>query len=249
VAGPFSIKIFSTTKVTIMKTFKIFYLFLFAFLIGGAFAIATNTPAAFFAGPALVGANQACIYFSGWSITNILGINLMNIDKNLTNGNNMGGTMELFRFGYQADVETWPTFVLTDLESVVTAIGSLIFKAGKSMYRFYGTQDSCKLTYELVGEPDCKSLVAKLEVFHPGMQKKILGLIATAKNENFFFLAKDREGQQNLLGSADLPVKLDSGNITTGDATATKKGASLVFIWPCNAPQIYTGAVGSGSGS
>lgn len=232
-----------------MKTLKFLMLTFFALLLGGAFAIATNTPSAFFAGPLLVGANEACKYFSGFSLTNILGINLANIDKNLTNGNNQGGTGVKFYYGVWDYVASWPSLGSADLEGLVTTTGNVTMSAGKYMYRLYGTMDSCELKFEPVGDIDGFSFKATLEIFHPGMQKKILGFMSYIKNENLFFIVTDREGQKYLLGDANLPVKFMGGGPTTGKKTDDRKGSAMQFVWYCNAPQVYNGTFTSGSGA
>jgi hypothetical protein len=232
-----------------MKTSKIFTLLMFAFILGAGIAIATNTPAAFWAGPALVGANQLFIHLSGFSITNMLGVNLANILK-FTGGNNQGGTGTLFKYFLHDDVASWPTFNSTALTDLVTCIGNVTMKANKYMWSLYGTQDACELKIDPVGDIDCVSFKFTLTIFQPKLQKEMLGFMSGMKNESLGMIVRDREGQKYLLGDAILPVKMVPGSSGgTGMKTEDKKGMNLQFEWYGNKIQIYEGTETSGSGA
>lgn len=234
-----------------MKTLKILSLFTFALLFGIGLAIATNTPQAFFIGPALIAADQLCRHFSGFSISGMLGVvNLANILKNLPNGNNQGGTSTLFKYFLWDDVQSWPTLGTTDLEGLATCSGNVTMKAGKYMYLLEGTMNSCQMDIEQVGEIDGASFKITITIFHPGLQKKILGFLSLMKNENLGMIAADREGQRYLIGNALLPVKMVPGGTGgTGAKTEDRKGQTLKFEWYCNAVQVYSGTETSGSGA
>jgi len=232
-----------------MKTLKILSLLCFALLLGVGTAIASNTPQAFWVGPALVGGAAYFQYQSGFSVIDMLGINLANIMKDLPNGNNQGGTSTLFKYFLWDDVLTWPSLGTTDLASLATLSGNVVFKPGKNMWVLEGTENACELKVDQVGELDGMSYKTTLTIFIPGMSKKILGFMSTMKNANLGFIVSDREGQRYLLGNAIMPVKMVSGAGGTGTKTEDRKGTTLTFEWACNAVQVYSGIETSGSGS
>jgi len=174
-------------------------------------------------------------------------IDFTDIDKNLPNGENMGGLQQKVYFGYHADVATWPTRPVnpTTLEMSSVLTGELVMKAGKRMFEMYLTDDTGEFKIESVGEIDGKSFVEHLTLFHPGLQKKLLGFINASKNANLVFVVVDSDGQMYLMGDplrSAVFVGAPDG-IGTGKETAARKGASLEFAYKTTSAYIYTGAV------
>ena len=60
-------------------------------------------------------------------------IDFTDIDKNLPNGENMGGLLQKVYFGYHSDVSSFPTKPVnpTALELASVLTGELVMKAGK----------------------------------------------------------------------------------------------------------------------
>jgi hypothetical protein len=173
-------------------------------------------------------------------------VDFVNIDKNLTNGENMGGLTQTVIFGLWDDVAAWPTAPVApaDVEANAAWVGDVVMKAGKKAFTFYSTDDTAEMQVNLVGETDGLSFEQKLMVFNPGLKKKLLGFIAAAKNENLFLIAQDNEGQYYLLGDSKRAAKMAPGDgIGTGKATADRKGANLTFVFKTNTPRVYTGDV------
>ncbi len=170
-----------------------------------------------------------------------------NIDKNLPNGENMGGIVQKIYFGFWADVETFPTKPVTPatLEENASLTGNIVMKTGKRMFEMYITDDTGEFNVEPVGEVDGKSFVLHLNFFHPGMQKKILGFINAAKNDNLVFVVTDAEGQQYLMGDAMRPAVYQGApnGSGTGKETAARKGMSCEFTYKTGNVHVYTGTV------
>jgi hypothetical protein len=169
------------------------------------------------------------------------------IAKNLPNGENMGGITQKAYFGFWADVETWPTKPTSpaDIEANGVLTGSVEMKAGKRMFEMYITDDTGELNIESVGEVDGKSYVMHLNMFHPGLQKKILGFINAAKNDNLFFIVPDAEGQMYLMGDSMRPAIYQGapdGGGTTRE-TAGRKGMSMEFTYKTPNVYVYDGDV------
>ena len=170
-----------------------------------------------------------------------------NIDKNLPNGENMGGIVQKIYFGFWADVDTFPTKPVTPatLEENASLTGNIVMKTGKRMFEMYITDDTGEFNVEPVGEVDGKSFVLHLNFFHPGMQKKILGFINAAKNDNLVFVVTDAEGQQYLMGDAMRPAVYQGApnGSGTGKETAARKGMSCEFTYKTGNIHVYTGTV------
>lgn len=169
------------------------------------------------------------------------------INKNLPNGENMGGITQKVYFGLWADVATWPTKPTTpaDLEANATLTGDLTMKAGKRLFELYITDDTGEFNIESVGEVDGKSFVQHLTFFHPGLQKKILGFMNAAKNDNLVFIVVDAEGQKYLMGDSMRPATYQGapdGN-GTGKETAARKGMSAEFTYKTPNNYVYGGSV------
>lgn len=174
-------------------------------------------------------------------------MDFMNIVKNIPNGENMGGIAQKVAYGFWADVETWPTKPDSplDVEENGVLTGEIVMKEATNMFEMYLTDDTGELNIESVGEVDGKSFVMHLNLFHPGLQKKILGFINAAKNDNLFFVVTDAEGQKYLMGDEMRPAVYqgapDGGG--TGKETAARKGMSMEFTYKTPNVYVYDGLI------
>lgn len=172
-------------------------------------------------------------------------MDFVDIGKNLTNGENMGGLAQNCIFGLWSDVSAWPTAPVAPLtvEANGEWVGDVVMAAGKRAFTFYSTDDTSELKINPVGEQDGMSFEMELTIFNPGLKKKLLGFISAAKNENLFFIVQDSEGQYVLLGDAKRAVHMTGGDVGTGKASSDRKGANLIFKFKTNTPRIYVGDV------
>ena len=174
-------------------------------------------------------------------------IDFTDIDKNLPNGENMGGITQKVYFGYHADVSAFPTKPVTPttLETAAVLTGDLVMKAGKRMWELYITDDTGEFKIDSVGEVDGKSFVEHLTFFHPGLQKKILGFINAAHNENLVFIVEDSNGNMFLMGDENRPA-IYAGSpdgAGTGKTTAARAGMSAEFTYKTANILAYTGNI------
>ncbi len=188
-------------------------------------------------------------------------VNFIDIDKNLPNGENMGGLTQQLIYGLWDDVKTWPQPPdnPADVEEYAELVGDLVMKAGKQAFTLYTTDDTSELAINMVGDPDGRSFEMVVNGFNPGLKKKLLGFISVAKNEKLFLIAQDAEGQYFLLGDAVRPAMMQPGETGgTQKETAGRKGMGLSFMYKTNVPRTYIGDVvnilapadsGSGSGA
>jgi len=174
---------------------------------------------------------------------------LQAIDKNLPGGANMGGIPQTVFAAYWDDVLTWPTepdlATVLSLEDLASLTGSVVMKTGKCFFPIYVTDDAGEFEIEPVGEIDGKSFVEHLRIFNPGLQKKILGLMNAAKNENLVFIVPDNNGNMFLMGDklrAAVYAASPDG-MGTGKATADRAGVSMEFTYKTKNVYMYSGTV------
>ncbi len=174
-------------------------------------------------------------------------IEFTDINKNLPDGQNMGGLIQEVYFGYHADVLTWPTKPVSPatLEANAVLTGELVMKPGKRLFRLYITDDTGEFMIEPVGEIDGKSFVEHLTLFSPGLQKTLLGFMNAAKNENLVFIVKDSDGQTYIMGDSLRPAVYAGApdGFGTGKETAARKGISMEFTYKTANVYVYTGTI------
>ena len=170
-----------------------------------------------------------------------------NIDKNLNNGQNMGGIAQKVYYAAWADVESWPTkpTAPATIEENGTLTGNLVMKTGKQLFEIYITDDTGEFEIEPVGEKDGKSFVEHLRLFNPGLKKKLLGFINWAKNENMVFVVLDNDGQYYLMGDDTRPATYEGAPDGAGTSreTAGRRGISMEFTYKTANVYTYTGTI------
>ena len=174
-------------------------------------------------------------------------IEFTDINKNLPDGQNMGGLIQEVYFGFHADMANWPTkpMNLVDLEASAVLTGELVMKAEKRLFSLYITDDTGEFSIEPVGEIDGKSFVEHLTLFSPGLQRKLLGFMNAAKNENLVFIVKDSDGQTYIMGDSLRPAIYAGApdGFGTGKETAARKGISMEFTYKTANVYIYSGTI------
>jgi hypothetical protein len=170
-----------------------------------------------------------------------------NINKDLNNGQNMGGIAQKAYYCAWDDVASWPTkpAAPATIEENGTLTGSIVLKTGKQMYEIYITDDTGEFEIESVGELDGKSFVEHLRLFNPGLKKKLLGFINWAKNENLVFIVKDNDEQHYLMGDETRSAIYNgaSDGAGTGKETAGRRGISMEFLYKTANAYTYTGII------
>lgn len=169
------------------------------------------------------------------------------INKNLIDGENMGGISQTIYFALHEDVETWPTKPDNPqtLDELGVLTGSIEMKAGKKMHKLYITDDTGELNFEPVGEQDGKSFVIHLSLFHPGLNPNVLGLLNKVKNDNMVFIVPDNNGAYFLMGDATRPATFVSGaeGVGTGKETAGRRGVGMEFVYKTSNLYQYEGDI------
>lgn len=170
------------------------------------------------------------------------------IQKNLRQGENMGGIAQIIYYALHKDVATWPIkpgqcSEPEELEDLGKLQGDIVMKPGTKFFELYLTDDTGELEFETVGEKDGKSFVIHLRLFHPGLRAKILGFINATKNENLVFIVPDNNGQFFLMGDALRPATLEGPDTGAGTSkeTAGRRGIGMEFTYKTSNLYEYTG--------
>lgn len=178
-----------------------------------------------------------------------MAIGLQAIDKNLPGGANMGGITQTVYAAFHKDVKAWPTEpdfeTVATLEGLATLTGDVTMNLGKNFFPIYLTDDTGELEMESVGELDGKSWVMHLRLLNPGLQKKVLGFINAAKNDNLVFIVPDNNGNQFLMGDATRAAVYAASpdGVGTGKETSARPGVSMEFTFKTKNLYHYDGAI------
>jgi len=150
-------------------------------------------------------------------------------DSGMNNGN-AGGT---YPFLYMAKIEGLVGLTVAAAPATPDAIPVIDF-TGLSTTLFAVnkieiTEQSGKVTDELIGETDGKSF-SHTAAFHvPGSSAKNLGLAAATKNARVVLFMIEEDGKIRVVGNEVNPARFESYTQDTGGTREEKKGGSYTF--------------------
>ena len=107
-------------------------------------------------------------------------------------------------------IDEWPT-IQNDFENAATPAayanyqGNFKMKANKVWNRLYTTQGKGKISWEYIGETDCKMVSNKASLSYPKLTDEIRAFAKYASNGDFVFLVK-HDGKFYVIGSPDYPA-------------------------------------------
>lgn len=135
-----------------------------------------------------------------------------------------------------------------DAESVKSSkdlselVGDFTLVEGKNFIRIYSTQGKGKISFEPVGETDCKMFNNKGEFKFPDLTPEAIGFSKHSVNDDFIFIVKSA-GRFHLIGSKDYrTVTAVSGD--TGDTPGSTKGLTISVECPDVTPlPVYKGKI------
>lgn len=163
--------------------------------------------------------------------------------------NNMSGVKTIY-FIPKSDV-TAINAVLTTTKTRFTdyvQIGSTAMEGkaftvatGKGFAKIYCVKDLGEIKYAVQGASvGSRSLKATLEVFHPGMKRKLLGFLGTMINQELIIVAVQNNGEIHLMGDLERGAEIADGvEATSGKAVTDQNGATLQFEWDTPMPQVF----------
>lgn len=175
----------------------------------------------------------------------ICSLELEDLNKGANCGNNMSGTKNIY-FALKEEVADIPALPTTRnaFEDFAELDGDIEMATGKTFHHIYCSRDMGELKYATQGTFGGRSLRASLEIFHPGLKAKLLGMIAATMNSELVILVRLNNGDIHVLGDNDRGAEMDDGvEATSGKAITDNNGATLKFVYDTPTAQIYTGTM------
>lgn len=157
---------------------------------------------------------------------------------------NPSGIRPLAYFIPKTDIATFPTIehdAAATAKDAVTYSGDFILKADATWKTLYTTQGKGKVTFEGVGEKDCKMFTNKATLSYPDINDAALSLAKGSVNSNLIFVIPLPMNRYKVIGCADYDVTVDMKG-DSGDAPGSAKGLSIELTAPDVVPLPgYTG--------
>lgn len=168
-------------------------------------------------------------------------MNLADIDFTIGSVN-PSGISDIVYFIPKNDIQAWPA-ITNDFEAATTIDNYVQYgttgtspaldftlKTGKKWLRLYTTQGKGKLSWEYIGETDCKMVTNKASLSYPRITNESRGLAKYASNGDFVFIVK-HDGKFYVIGSPDYRATL-TPNGDSGDAAGSAKGITVEIECP-----------------
>lgn len=172
---------------------------------------------------------------------------LGNLDFNIGSVNPSGIGTTLYRIA-KRDITTWPSIVddINQEEATVDGLakydGDFVLATGKVWDKIYSTQGKGKLTYESVGETDCKMFANHATFSFPDLTPAALGFSKTAANDDYVYVVKSA-GRYHVIGSPDYRSTTSPAG-DSGDSAGSAKGITFTVDCPDVTPlPIYEGKI------
>lgn len=168
-------------------------------------------------------------------------MNLADIDFTIGSVN-PSGISDVVYFIPKNDIQAWPA-ITNDFEAATTIDNYVQYgttgtspaldftlKTGKKWFRFYTTQGKGKMSWEYIGETDCKMVTNKASLSYPRITNESRALAKYAANGDFVFIVK-HDGKFYIIGSPDYRATL-TPNGDSGDAAGSAKGITVEIECP-----------------
>ena len=181
-------------------------------------------------------------------------ISLDSIDHNLgCNGGNMSGIVPRLKYGYWADVATWPDEpmptvaggVITplSLEEAGVLTGDVVMKSGTRAFELEFTEDVGKLSINPVGGIDGGHVEYVLDIVKAKIAKKIFGFMNAALSRKMFFIVQDENGLDYLMGNKrrGCTYITEGEGATTGANSGERNETKMQFKFRAQRALIYEG--------
>jgi hypothetical protein len=224
-----------------MKNFKIIFSFITCMLCIVLFAAAANLPVL----PTLVVGTITGYIVAEHGPKNVLMFNWAALTWS-DGQKNMGGLQCIGYYAPVDDITTFPALPAspTTAAEEVTLAGTWVFKTGKCFLEMYSTVETSEVVDEIQGEPDGQSFVHKATIFYPGTSSSALAFAAAVNNSKMVFIFLEASGSnRRVIGSKEFPAKVKC-NITTGKATADRKGITMeITSYGYTPAPLFTGTI------
>ncbi len=150
----------------------------------------------------------------------------------------------------KSDIKTFPKLSNSPATAAeeVTYEGNIVMKDGKFAVQMYSTQTKGEVSYEVVGEKDCKCINNKATLKYPDLSVESKAFVTAASNDNLVvlvahFVAGSREPQWVMLGDQYWDASMTPTG-TSGLAPGDDRGTTIEIIAPgFVALPVYTGTI------
>jgi hypothetical protein len=159
--------------------------------------------------------------------------------------NNASGVKAVY-LAMHTDVASFPTLpsVRSEFADFAVLEGTIVMVAGKLFKKIYVSKDMGELKYKPQGKTGSRSLRASLSIFHPGLKAKLLGMVASMMNSEFYLAVLLENGDVHILGDKYRGAEFsEDTELTSGKEITSENGGNLGFIYDTPTAQIYTGGL------
>ena len=120
----------------------------------------------------------------------------------------------------------------------VTFVGDFVMEAGKKFKRLYSTQGKGSVTWETIGEKDCRMFVQKGMFSFPDIDDAGKSMAKSLVNANIVYIVPmphETEKRYVMLGDEYWDTSSNIGG-ASGDAPGSAKGITIEVESPCTTP-------------
>ena len=168
----------------------------------------------------------------------------INFSKGCNNPSGIGTTIFFIK---KSEITSWPKIEdpSTEAATVETATcrkGDFVLKTGATFLRFYSTYGKGKITFETIGEADCKCFTNKATLQYPKVTNDIRAFLKASANDDIVYLVR-HDNKLYIVGSEEYPsITTSTGD--SGDAAGSAKGITINIECPDETPMpVYLGEV------
>jgi hypothetical protein len=121
--------------------------------------------------------------------------------------------------------------------------GDYVLEDGKNWLTIYTTQGKGKVTFETLGEKDCKMFTNKGNLKYPDISTEAKAFAKGTVNSNCVFVKPQPGNKYVVLGDEEYNLTVDTKG-DSGDAPGSDKGLTIEISAPCVTPlPEYTGEI------
>ena len=157
--------------------------------------------------------------------------------------NNTSGVKAIY-MAMHSDVATFPALpsVRANFADFAELEGNIVMLEGKTFKKIFVSKDMGELKYKPQGKTGSRSFRSSLSIFHPGLKAKLLGMVASMMNSEFFLAVLLENGDVHIMGDKYRGAEFsEDTELTSGKEITSENGGNLGFIYDTPTAQIYTG--------
>lgn len=153
---------------------------------------------------------------------------------------NPSGVATISYYVPKSGIKSWP--VIDDnpeeedatVEGIANYVGDFVLHPGINFARIYSTFGKGKVTFEVVGEADCKMYMNKTTLSFPKITDEGRAFAKATANGDFVFITK-HDGKFFITGHPDYPCTVATAG-DTGDTAGSTKGLTFNLECPDTTP-------------